>query len=180
MNWFWLFLGYSFLGYLLEKLFAAAVNARHRVRKCMVLLPLCPVYGLGMLAVLALPPAVKENIFTLVIFGGAAATAVEYGMHWLYERWLGVRFWDYSDMPGNVAGRICLPFSLIWGVLAAVVVHALHPALAAVAPALSPQMAYVALLLFTTDSVVSAHVLRCGGDIDLMSVPRLLRYLRQE
>lgn len=180
MDWFWLFLSYSYLGYLLEKLFAAAVKARHRVRKCMVLLPLCPVYGLGMLAVLALPPSAKENIFALVIFGGAAATAVEYAMHWLYEQLLGVRFWDYRAVRGNVAGRICPPFALAWGVLTAAAVHVLQPSLLGAVSEIPPQLDYAALLLFTADSVISAHVLRCGGDIDLMSLPRLSRYLRQE
>ena len=50
--WFWLFLLYSFGGYVLEKLYAAARRSPHQVRKCFLLLPLCPVYGLAMLAVL--------------------------------------------------------------------------------------------------------------------------------
>ena len=51
MYYFWLVLFYSFAGYLLEKLFAYVTRAQHRVRKCCLLLPLCPVYGLAMLAV---------------------------------------------------------------------------------------------------------------------------------
>ena len=47
---FWLFLLYSFGGYLLEKLYAWARRSSHRVRKCFLLLPLCPVYGLALLA----------------------------------------------------------------------------------------------------------------------------------
>ena len=43
--WFWLFLLYSFGGYVLEKLYAAARRSPHQVRKCFLLLPLCPVYG---------------------------------------------------------------------------------------------------------------------------------------
>ena len=52
----WYFWIYSFLGYLLERAFAAVTHAEHQGRRCFLLLPLCPVYGLGMLAVLALPP----------------------------------------------------------------------------------------------------------------------------
>ena len=51
----WFFWIYSFGGYLVERAFAAATRAERRERKCFLLLPLCPVYGLGMLAVLALP-----------------------------------------------------------------------------------------------------------------------------
>ena len=45
MAYFWYFLGYGFLGYLLEKLFAALTHAEHRVRKGFLLAPVCPVYG---------------------------------------------------------------------------------------------------------------------------------------
>ena len=59
----WRFWLYSFLGYLLEKAFAAATASPHQTRKCFLLLPLCPVYGLAVLAVLALPPqaAISEK-----------------------------------------------------------------------------------------------------------------------
>ena len=52
----WRFWTYSFLGYLLEKAYAAAVSAEKQTRKNLLLLPLCPVYGLGALAALALSP----------------------------------------------------------------------------------------------------------------------------
>ena len=71
----WYFWIYSFLGWLLELAFAAASRSRERRRRCLLFLPLCPVYGLGMLAVLALPPMGRLG---QVVFGGLAATAVEY------------------------------------------------------------------------------------------------------
>ena len=55
--WLWQFWTYSFLGYLLEKAFAAATHSPHQVRKCFFLMPMCPVYGLGVMAVLALASA---------------------------------------------------------------------------------------------------------------------------
>ena len=65
MYWLWLFCLYSFLGYLLEKIFAAVTGARHQVRKCFLLLPLCPVYGLAMLAVLHLPADLTRGFLRL-------------------------------------------------------------------------------------------------------------------
>ena len=117
----WYFWIYSFLGYLLERAFAAVTHAEHQGRRCFLLLPLCPVYGLGMLAVLALPPDWTEGGW-LVISGGLAATAVEYAVHWAYETTLGIRFWDYANVPGNLRGRVCLPFTLAWGILTAAAV----------------------------------------------------------
>ena len=57
----WYFWIYSFLGFLLEKAFAAATHSPHPVRRCFLLLPLCPVYGLGMLAVLSLPEGIRPR-----------------------------------------------------------------------------------------------------------------------
>jgi len=50
-EWFWNFMLYSFLGYLVERLFAAAARMENQTRRCLWLLPLCPVYGLAMTAV---------------------------------------------------------------------------------------------------------------------------------
>ena len=28
--------------------------------------------------------------------------------------WLGLRVWDYSNLPLNILGQICMPFALLW------------------------------------------------------------------
>ena len=174
---FWLFILYSFGGYLLEKAFAAATAARDRVRKCLLVLPLCPVYGLGMLAVLALPRGLTDSLWRLGIFGALTVTAVEFAVHWFYDKVLGVRFWDYSPVRGDIAGRVCLPFSVIWGVLIVLTMRFVHPWAAALAGAMPLWLTYTALLVLTADSLFSALVLRRGGDVALMSVKNLLRAL---
>ena len=171
----WTFWTYSFFGYLLEKGYAAATHGSQRARKGFLLLPMCPVYGLGALAVLALPPSLTDGFWSLALWGGLAATAVEYVVHLLYDRLLGVRFWDYTQVRGNLRGRVCLPFSLAWSLLVAaglpVVQGVLVPVLAAVPPAVT----YAALLVFTADAVVSLRLLRRAGDTDILSLRALGR-----
>ena len=165
---------YSFFGYLLERGYAAATHAERQARKCFWLLPLCPVYGLGALAVLALPPALTDGFWSLALWGGLAATAVEYAVHLAYDRLLGVRFWDYSHVRGNLRGRVCLPFTLAWSLLAAAlpsVQAVLEPALAAIPPAVT----YAALLVFTADAVISLRLLYLTGDPAALSGPLSLR-----
>ena len=31
--------------------------------------------------------------------------------------WLGLSIWDYSTMPLNIEGQICLPFAILWYIL---------------------------------------------------------------
>ena len=167
--WLWTFWTYSFLGYLLERGYAIATHADRQARKCFLLLPMCPVYGLGALAVLALPESLSGSFWSLALWGGLAATAVEYAVHVLYDRLLGVRFWDYSQVRWNLRGRVCLPFSLAWSLLVAaglpVIQAAIAPALAAVPP--------TALLVFTADTVVSLQLLRRAGDPAVLSLGNL-------
>ena len=109
----WIFWSFSLLGWVLERLFAAVTRSPRRRRRCLLLLPLCPVYGLGMAAVLALPPSLRSE-WPLYLWGGLTATSVEYIYHWWGETFLGVSFWDYTGVFGNLRGRVCLPFSLAW------------------------------------------------------------------
>lgn len=160
----WFFWMYSFGGYLLERAFAALTRAERRERKCFLLLPLCPVYGLGMLAVLALPESWRQSLW-LIPAGAAAATAVEYAVHWVYETFLGVEFWDYSHLPGSVGGRVCLPFTLAWGALVWAAVRFVQPGAAALAAAAPAWLAYLFLLVFTADAVCSLWFLRVTGDL---------------
>ncbi len=178
MDWFWYFLLYSFLGYGLEKLFAALTRSAHPVRKCRLLLPLCPVYGLAMVAVLLLPMDMTDTLGELWLYGALTVTTVEFVAHLFYEKVLGVMFWDYRDTKMDVDGRICMPFSLAWGVLVVLAVRFVQPVLARLVAAVSPGMTFVLLLVLVVDTFFSTRVLLCSRDIDLMSLPRLLRWLR--
>ena len=171
----WTFWTYSFFGYLLERGYAAATRAAQPPGKGFLLLPLCPVYGLGALAVLALPPALTDGFWSLALWGGLTATAVEYAVHLLYDRLLGVRFWDYSQVRGNLRGRVCLPFSLAWGLLAAAGLPVVQAALVPVLAAVPPAVTYAALLVFTADAVVSLRLLRRAGDTEILSLRELGR-----
>ena len=88
-QWFLYFLFYSLAGCGLEKLYARAIRSPRRQRKCFLLLPLCPVYGLAMTAVLALVPA-EAGLVTLSVLGGLICTGVEYLVHLFYDRVLHV------------------------------------------------------------------------------------------
>lgn len=162
-DWFWWFIWYSFAGYLLEKTFAWATRSPQQRRKCFLLLPLCPVYGLALLAVLALPAA-WQQLPWILLTGGLVTTAVEYGVHWAYETLLGVHFWDYSGVRGNVGGRVCLSFSLAWGVLTAVAVTWVQPVVAALAAGIPPAVTLAAMILLTADGLCTARFLQATHD----------------
>lgn len=160
MNWIWNFYFYSFFGFLLEVFYARLIGAEKTDRKCLLFLPLCPVYGTGVVAILALPQSVTQRPALLFIAGGIAATAAEYLFALFYEKVWQVSFWDYSDLPGNLHGRVCLPFALIWGALSLGLVYWFHPRFSPLLSLLPDFLLIPLSLVFVMDWVITAHILR--------------------
>ncbi len=161
--WVWSFVFYSFLGFGLEVAYARVTRGRMD-RKGLLLLPLCPVYGLGACWILWLAPLAGESLLGLFVLGGAAATAAEYAAAVWYERGLGVSFWDYSDLPGNIKGRVCIPFTAAWGILAVCLVRWLHPWAVEWMAAIPFGVSAAVLVLVSADFIISSVMMRYTGD----------------
>ena len=86
-------------------------------------------------------------------------TAVEYAYHWWGETFLGVRFWDYTGLPGNLRGRVCLPFSLSWGLLTVPAVTRVAPLLELLERRIPAGITWLCLMAFTADAVCSLYFL---------------------
>ncbi len=110
----WLFLIYSFLGWVLETVLAATKQRRF-VNRGLINGPLCTIYGV---AIVILTIFGQElSLFWLFLGAMIVATVTEWvGGHWI-ERFYHERWWDYSNVKWNLDGYICLPASLVWGVL---------------------------------------------------------------
>ena len=160
---FWEFFFYSLCGFLLEIAFARLVHHPKRDRKCHLILPVCPVYGVGALAILLLPGWVKASPLFLYLGGALAATVAEWALAVFYEKVGQVRFWDYRDLRWNLQGRVCLPFSLYWGVLSLLLVYLVHPLLAPLFSAVPSSFTIPAALFYLGDAGVSLLLLRRRG-----------------
>ncbi|NCC69625.1 MAG: hypothetical protein EOM14_15815 [Clostridia bacterium] len=164
----WYFMIYSFLGFLLEISYARAVHTQKKDRKCFFLLPLCPVYGVGAVSILLLPGPVKSSPLLLLTLGALTATAAEFFVGLLYEKAVRVKFWDYSDLPGNLGGKVCLLFSALWGVLALVLVYAVQPFVSAVAAKIPNVLILPTLLLLVLDGSFTVWLLRRKVDTEAL------------
>lgn len=159
----WYILVYSFLGYLLEVSYAKVVHGHGRGRKCLLLLPLCPVYGVGAVAIVALAGPHANPLWAMAVgFGVATATELLFGLYYKYG--LGVTFWDYSQVEWNLAGLVCLPFSLAWSGLALVLLYTVHPFVKSCVFAIPPQLSAPAWIIFLADCVISSFALKREGN----------------
>ena len=167
MRWLWYFIIYSFFGFLLEVAFARVTDDPKQDRKCFVLLPLCPVYGLGACLILLTASLVRSPLWVMAV-GGLAATAAELAMGLFYQFVLGVRFWDYAGKRGSIGGLICPEFSLCWSVLALTLVYLVHPAISLLAERIPAGLAPPALILLGADALVSCVALRRTGTTEVL------------
>lgn len=53
-------------------------------------------------------------IWIQCFIGGLLITLYEFIAGIILNIWLHLGIWDYSHMPLNILGQICLPFSLLW------------------------------------------------------------------
>lgn len=172
-RWLVFFLFYSLAGCGLEKLFARAIRSQRQMRKCFLLLPLCPVYGLAMICLLAAAPEDGSFLY-LMVLGGAVCTGVEYLVHLFYDKVLGVWFWDYRLLPGHIRGRVCPQFALIWGVLSAAAVRWVQPVLEPLAALTPPWLAFLLWMVLAADCVLTCALLARNHDIGLLALRTLL------
>ena len=56
------------------------------------------------------------------LLGSLIVTAVEFFSGCIINLGLGWNVWDYSNLPLNLLGQICLPFSLLWVLISAVAI----------------------------------------------------------
>lgn len=59
----------------------------------------------------------KASLLLKGLAGGAFITAVEFLFGVIFNIILKKKVWDYSSMPFNIAGQICLLYSAIWTVI---------------------------------------------------------------
>ena len=126
-----LFFTYSFLGWVGEVVFTAAVRRKYQDRGVLSG-PLCILYGIGGLVItFALGDMSRDGWFFLFVFSAVYATVIEWIGGHILERTSHTRWWDYSAMPFNLDGYICLGASATWGVLGVVLLKWGNPLLLA-------------------------------------------------
>ena len=64
----------------------------------------------------------KLNTFTRCALCSLAVTAVEFVSGCLFNLKMKLNVWDYSDMPFNIKGQVCLLYTLLWGGLSLIAI----------------------------------------------------------
>ena len=147
------FIFYSFLGWIWESIYCSA-KERKWADRGFLFGPICPIYGacvvgasivFGSFEVLSSPDFPLWGIFIISYLGSAVA---EYSTSWVLEKRFHARWWDYSKVPLNIHGRICVPASIAFGLAGVAVVKYLLPVIEGMHEAVSPYVYGTLALVF--------------------------------
>ncbi len=122
---FFLFMIYSILGWLFETVYCSLVHLSWDNRG-MLNGPYCPIYGVGAVLAVSLCNPSERPLFVFLICA-IGASVLEYATSFLTEKLFHAVWWDYSYLPLNLNGRICLSVALGFGFAGIVVVRLIHP-----------------------------------------------------
>lgn len=121
----------SFMGVIVELLWCLIRNGYLESRSGLVYGPFNLLYGAGAVVLTVCLYRYRNRSGWISFLGGMlVGTVVEYLCSWGQEALLGSRSWDYSAMPFNLNGRVCLLYSVFWGVLGILWIKDLYPRMA--------------------------------------------------
>lgn len=121
----------SFAGVVVELMWCLLTRGYLESRSGLVYGPFNLLYGAGALALTVALYRYRNRGRWLSFLGGfVVGSAVEYACSWGQEMLLGSRSWDYSGMAFNINGRICLLYSIFWGILGMLWIKDIYPRMA--------------------------------------------------
>lgn len=121
------FIIYSFLGFIVETIYGMLTKGVIESRQGCLYGPFCCIYGLGAAVMIPGLQKFKKSNWGLFIAGAIEGSIVEYVISWVGEMVFQIKWWDYSNLPFNINGRICIIFAIFWGLLALVLMRFINP-----------------------------------------------------
>lgn len=135
-TWFIVFIIYSVIGWCLEVL--ALMVLEHKITNRGFLIgPICPIYGVGAL-IMSLVLRHATGVVEIFVVSVVASAFLEYLTSYFMEKIFRVRWWDYSEKPLNIHGRICAENLLYFGIMGVIVILCINPLLFIVLDKISP------------------------------------------
>ena len=127
-NIFYLFLFGCIFGWIVEGIWTLLKKGILINHSALIIGPFNIVYGVGAIILTLFLYKLKDK-GNIVIFGMSftIGTLLEYIMSFLMEKLVGFVAWNYSKKPFNINGRVCLMYSVFWGILGIIWIKIIYP-----------------------------------------------------
>ena len=129
--------------------------------------PILPIYGFGVILITLVVgrlTSVESGVMTTFAISLVICGLVEYLTSFVLEKIFHARWWDYSQKPMNLHGRVWIGNLVLFGLAGVAIIHIVNPVLF---PALDriplntrKVTAVVLLAIFAADLVISCFVLK--------------------
>lgn len=117
---------YSVIGWICEVIFCRIVHGKWTNRGFLSG-PYCPIYGFGALFILLLLKPFTSNPILIFVLSVLITTTLEYITSFAMEKIFNAKWWDYSNEPLNINGRVCIGTAIPFGILGIILVYFVHP-----------------------------------------------------
>ncbi len=154
----------SFAGVIIELLWCLVNKGYFESRSGLVYGPFNLLYGAGAVVLTVFLYRFRNRGSSISFLGGMlVGSVVEYVCSWAQEAAFGTRSWDYSSQPFNLNGRICLLYSIFWGVLGVLWIKHIYPVMAKLILKIpnvwGKAVTWVLLVFFVFDSFMTVGAL---------------------
>ena len=160
----WMFILGAVGGVVVETLFCRFTMGEWMSRSSFVWGPFSIVWGFGCSFLTALLYRYRDRSDRYIfMYGTILGGFYEYACSVLSERIFGTVFWDYSEIPFNLGGRINLLYCFFWGIAAVVWIKILYPRFSGWIEKIPMKpgkiITWCAVVFLTVDMVMSALAL---------------------
>ncbi len=149
------------VGFAVETIWCYVKNGYWESRKSLVYGPFSVAYGMGGVLLTFVLNKFKAASYPKIFFiSFLTGTITEYICSLGQEIVFGSVAWDYSHLPLNINGRVCLLYSIFWGALGIVWVKLIMPLFGKITDKVPYKISRVLVIgltaFFVFDAVVSA------------------------
>lgn len=161
----WLFFIYSFMGWVTEVVLKYFQYKRF-INRGFLIGPYCPIYGTGAVIVTLggrLLAPVERSLGMSFLIAFVLCGLLEYMTSYILEKHFHARWWDYSQKPMNLHGRVWIGNLILFGLGGVLILEVFNPRFLALATAMEPLLFNSLLtavsLLFVADGIMSAFIM---------------------
>ncbi len=146
----YIFIITSICGYFVELVWSLVTKGILINHSAVVIGPFNFAYGIcGVVLTLLLYKFKDESYLKIFLLSFIGGSILEYIMSWGMELVLGFTAWDYSNSFLNINGRICLLFSIFWGILGILWIKILYPQIEKMLNKINPKIYKIVIICLT-------------------------------
>ena len=161
----WLFFIYSVAGWVTE-VFLKFLEYKRFINRGFLIGPYCPIYGAGAVLITVggklLSPVDRTWAMSFLI-AFVLCGFLEYLTSYILEKYFHARWWDYTERPMNLHGRVWIGNLILFGIGGVFILNVFNPRLLALAHRLEPRLFAAILIavsiLFVADAVMSYFIM---------------------